>query len=194
MTIPHPRKNREQDIVPWIPEPYYSTNSATRTSSSYDTKIRCWKKQGKRMTATVDSPDITLMLWVIWRWYQRLAFEHCTDNKHTGSLKTVFVSLRCGRNVHREEKEEILYKYRRTLTISTVIKQLCPWIHTIMQTESITTFKIKAHISILWSMAVFLKIEEQQGMVSTAFQYLLYIALFTVFSNSYSRCKKEVLQ
>lgn len=41
------------------------------------------------MIATVDSPDITLMLLVIWQWYERLAFERCTDNKHTGSLKTV---------------------------------------------------------------------------------------------------------
>lgn len=63
---PTPRRDKEQDIATWIPNPYYSTNSATQTgSSSYDPRIRCWKKQGKRVTATVDSLGITLMLSVI---------------------------------------------------------------------------------------------------------------------------------
>lgn len=81
--------------------------------------------------------------------YQRWAFERCTDNKRIGSLKAAFLSLWCGRSVHRREKEEIFYKYGRTLNISTVIKRLCPWIHTVTQTESRTTFKTKARLSTL---------------------------------------------
>lgn len=61
-TTSHPRRERAQDMVTWIPNPYYFTNSVTQSSSSsYDTRMRWWKKR-ERTTATAEAPDVTSTL------------------------------------------------------------------------------------------------------------------------------------
>lgn len=86
------------------------------------------------MRATADNPNITLTPSVL-KLIPKLAFEPCTDNEHSES--SVHLSLHhCGLGEMCTEQEEMFYQFRQTLSIPTLIQQLCPsWIDIIMHTK-----------------------------------------------------------
>lgn len=182
---PTPCRDRQPDIITGSQIPVIPLNSATSMDSPSATQES--DKQGTPGRATSDNPNITWMPVI--KLIPKLAFEPCTDNEHSESWKTA--SLWSGRNVHRGEKEEMFYKFRQTLSISTVIQKLCPsWIDTIMHTKSNSIEHQSSHLN-TGKYGSILENRTRNLVISPAFQYLLCRALFTVFSNSYSRCKKS---